>query len=84
MIYLCQICVMHVHLGVAGLATVGMIAMGIYLLIDANNIGDIVSELDDKEIGEMLNAMGIGGTWYVVGYLVGTPRWRVGWLRWPC
>lgn len=58
-----KICVMYIHLSFAGCATVALITFGIYFLVNASNIGERIRELDDEELGSLLQGMKVGGTW---------------------
>jgi hypothetical protein len=60
-----KICIMYIHLGLAGLGTIAMIALGIYFMMQSSEIGDRIRDLDDKEMGSMLQALNAGGTWDV-------------------
>lgn len=58
-----KICIMYLHLGLAGLATVGMIVLGIIFIAQAKAIGDQIKELDESEMAKFLQAITPGGTW---------------------
>ena len=58
---------MYIHLALAGVGTIAMIALGIYFMMESSAIGDRIQDLDDKEMGSMLQALNTGGTWYAAG-----------------
>jgi len=60
-----KICIMYIHLGLAGVGTIAMIVLGIYFMMESSAIGDRIQDLDDGEMGSMLQALNTGGTWDV-------------------
>jgi len=60
-----KICIMYIHLGLAGLCTIAMLVLGIYFMMQSEEIGNRIKDLDDEEMGNVLQAMSAGGTWDV-------------------
>ena len=60
---------MYIHLALAGVGTIAMVALGIYFMMESSAIGDRIQDLDDKEMGSMLQALNAGGTWYCLAFV---------------
>ena len=60
---------MYIHLGLAGVGTIAMIVLGIYFMMESSEIGARIKDLDDGEMGTLLQALNAGGTWYAAGLI---------------
>jgi len=56
-----KICIMYIHLGLAGLSALGILVMGVFLLTQASIIGEQINALDDVDFDAMMAQM--GGSW---------------------
>jgi len=58
-----KIVILHLHLGVAALSTLTLVSLGIYFLTQAKIISEAIDGLTEKEFGDLLQGISLGGSW---------------------
>lgn len=58
---------MHIHLGLAGLTTLAMLVVGVYLLLQAETVADHIYSLSENDFTALLESFTTTfntGSWY--------------------